>query len=121
LSFDLAAFSGTRPLTRERVVDAYVRLSDDPDGWKVLLEADPAVEAFVAEISARWPQIDDVPNDEVDDCPWNVAFDQSTAHVSSAIAFSRADEVAPVYIDAAVRHGLYVYDPQDDKVYAPDS
>jgi hypothetical protein len=59
--------------------------------------------------------------DDVDDCPWNVAFDESPAHVITAIAFSRADEVAPVYVDTALRHGLYVYDPQDDKVYRPDS
>ena len=77
------------------------------------------MDAFVAEITARWPQIDDVPDDEVDECPWNVQFDQSPAHVASTIAWSRAEEIHPVYIETARRHGLYVYDPQDDRVYEP--
>jgi hypothetical protein len=119
MSFDLAVLSAKRPLNPEAVGQIYVQLCEEPDTWATLLEPDERVDAFVTETTTRWPQIDDVPEEEVDDCPWNVAFDQSPAHAISCISWSRAEEVAPVYIEAALRHGLYVYDPQEDRLFAP--
>ena len=120
MSFDLAVLSGKKPLKQEDAGGIYVQLCEEPDTWSNLLEPDERVAAFVHEITTRWPQIDDVPEEEVDDCPWNVAFDQSPAHAISCIAWSRADEVFPVYVEAALRHALYVYDPQEDNLLAPE-
>jgi hypothetical protein len=97
--------SGKRPLSGEEAGRIYEVLGEEP--WDDRLEPDEGVAAFVREITARWPQIDDVPEDEVDDCPWAVEFDQSPAHVVSAISWSRAEEVFPVYVETALRHGLY--------------
>ncbi len=119
MSFDLAVLSGQKRLIPADAGQIYVQLCEEPDTWSDLLEADDRVAAFVDEITARWPQIDDVPEDEVDDCPWNIEFDQSPAHAISCIAWSRAEEVAPVYLEIALRHGLYVYNPQEDKLFAP--
>lgn len=84
------------------------------------VDRDERIEAFVADITARWPQIDDMPEEDVDECPWNVAFDQSPGHVISAIAWSRVEEVVPVFVETAHRHGLLVFDPQADALYAPE-
>jgi len=110
--------SGRRPLSREEGGRIYALLGEEP--WDELLEPDERVAAFVREITDRWPQIDDVPEEEVDDCPWAVEFDQSPAHVISCISWSRAEEVFPVYVETALRHGLYVYDPQDERLFAPE-
>lgn len=74
---------------------------------------------FLQELAARWPSIDDYPEDDVDDCPWNVDFDRSEASAILGIAWSRVEEVVPFVLDLAHRHDLHVYNPQDDTVTPP--
>jgi len=119
MSFDLAVLSGKKPLSSDGAGEIYAQLCESPGTWPTLLEPDERIDAFVLEITTRWPQIDDVPEEEVDDCPWNIAFDQSPAHAISCISWSRAEEVFPVYVETALRHGLYVYDPQEDRLLVP--
>ena len=117
MSFDLAVLSGKRRLTHEDAADAYERLcdEDDPD----VVEPDERIDAFVEEVTGRWPEIDDLPEEEVDDSPWTVALDRSPGHVLATISWDRVDEVAPVVVEVALKHGLHVYDPQEDELHAP--
>lgn len=117
MSFDLCVLSAKRPLTREEAAEAYSRLADDTNA--AVLEADERIGLFLAEITARWPQIDDVPEEDEDECPWSVEFDQSPAHIISCIRWDRAERVYRVYVEMAMRHGLYVYDPQEDELHSP--
>ena len=64
------------------------------------------------EITALWPQVDDLRGDDVDGSRWSVAFDVSPAHVISAILWAHVDEVVPIYLETALNLGLNVYDPQ---------
>ena len=118
MSYDLAVLSAKRHLTPEDAAEAYERLCEEEDAM-ALVEPDGRIDAFVAEITARWPEIDDVRDDDIDGSPWNVAFDRSPGHIISAISWDRVDEVMPIYIETALRHGLYVYDPQEDFLHAP--
>jgi len=118
VSFDLAVLSARQPLDPERAAETYARLAQG-EAWDGLLRSDPRIDDFVREITRWWPQPDDVPVDEVQQCPWTIGFDVSPAHVISAIAWSRADDVAPVYIESALRHGLNVFDPQAGVLHSP--
>lgn len=79
MSYDLVALSGVEPLEADRAADIYHRLCDG-QAWDSLLRQDPNVAAFVKEITRLWPQLDDVPEDEVDASPWSVEFELSPAH-----------------------------------------
>jgi len=84
----------------------------------------PAVDAFYRELTGRWPEIDAVPDDEIDDlnvCPWSVAMDRSGMHVIMCCAWSKADEVGKFVESLAMKNGLVFYDPQSDRVKPPIS
>ena len=83
------------------------------------VEANHAVAAFLSELTRQYPQMDDVPEDQIDDCPWSAAFDVSDGHIILPIAWSRCVEMAPVILALAEKHGLMVYDPQSDNVFLP--
>ena len=56
------------------------------------------VNAFIEEITSHYPQIDDYPEDDVDDCPWSIAFDVTETSVIICISESRVEEVAPLFL-----------------------
>jgi hypothetical protein len=119
MSFDLAVFSAAAPLTADEARDVYLRLSDEED-WSQWLKEDARVDRFVSEIRQRWPDINDLPDDEVDDSPWSVGFDVSPAHLIVSFVWSTADQAVPAFIEVALRHGLYVFDPQEDALILPN-
>jgi hypothetical protein len=119
MSFDLAVFSAAAPLTADEAREVYLRLSDEDD-WSQWLKEDERVDRFAREIRQRWPDIDDLPEDEVDASPWSVGFDVSPAHMIVSFVWSTADEAVPAFIEMARRHGLYVFDPQEDVLILPN-
>jgi hypothetical protein len=82
----------------------------------------PAVDAFYAELTARWPEIDTIPEERIGDadyCPWSVALDRSPSHVLMSCVWSHAETVKCAVRDLALKHGLAMYDPQQGKVFYP--
>lgn len=118
MSFDLVVLSGAEALDANRAHEIYEHLCEG-EPWDRFLLADPKIADFVHEITRSWPQVDDMPPNEVERSPWSVQFDVSPAHVISAIVWSRADEVAPVYVATALKHGLNVFDPQEGMLHSP--
>src|SRR5206468_657565 len=86
VSYDLSVWYCSRPLKPEEAGPFHVALCE---GRRDGLESSPRVRRFVDELTARYPQIDDVPEEQVDECPWTIAFDQSEGHVIMCIARSR--------------------------------
>ena len=116
MSFDLSVWYSSRPVLPEEAGPFHVALCERRhDG----VESSPHVRRFVDELTARYPQIDDVPEDKVDECPWTIAFDQSEGHVIMCIAGSKAGEMKPIVQGLAAKHGLVCYDPQVDEVHNP--
>jgi hypothetical protein len=121
VSCDFAVWFPNRRLTNEQAGAFYALLCE---GETAGVKAAPAVDAFYAELTAKHPEIDDVPADRVDDvdlCPWSVPFDRSTGHVIMSCVWSKAAYVEGLVKELARKHGLAVYDPQSGAVTYPDS
>ncbi len=86
------------------------------------VQAHPAIDAFYAELVAKHPEIDDISDDQVDDhdlCPWSVAFDCSPGHIIMCCVWSKADYVSSLLKSLAAKHGLALYDPQEELAHYP--
>jgi hypothetical protein len=76
-----------------------------------------------AELTARHPEIDGIPEEKIDDhdyCPWSCAMDHSPGHVIMSCVWPKATYVHQIVEDLARRHGLALYDPQSDVVTYAD-
>jgi hypothetical protein len=98
----------------------YMRLCDSDTSGVV---PHPAIDAFYAELTARHPEIDTIPEEKIDDhdyCPWSCKLDHSPGHVIMACVWPEATYVGQLVQELARKHGLALYDPQSDVVTYPD-
>lgn len=120
MSCDFAVWFPDRRLSNQEAAARYSSLCDgDTSG----VSAHPAVDAFYAELTARYPEIDTVPDERIDDhdfCPWSCALDRSSGHVVMSCVWSQAGNVERFVRELARKHGLAVFDPQSGKIHAPD-
>lgn len=80
-------------------------------------EPDLAMQAFVTALLQRHPDLT-----EDDNAVWAAGPLQDEIlgrFVNVAVSFKRADEVWAFFRDTAKAHGLFAYDPQAEKLYAP--
>jgi hypothetical protein len=120
MSFDLAVWNTANRLTVEEGGVLYGELwESNQDG----VVPTPAVNAFYMELTAKHPEIDTIPEEQIDDldlCPWSVALDRSPGHVIMSCVWSKAEYVERLVRELAHKHGLTMYDPQSGRVYHPD-
>jgi hypothetical protein len=119
VSFDLVVWYPDRRLSRDEAEARYHRLREGRDDELV---AHPSVAAFYEELTAKHPEIDNVPAENVEDvefCPWSGAMDRSPGHVLMRSRFSRAGYVRTLVGALAQKHGLAVYDPQVEAIVYP--
>ena len=57
-----------------------------------------------------------MPEDQLDECPWSIAFDLSEGHVLMPMVWSKADETSKIIVDLAKKHGLVCFDPQSTQI-----
>lgn len=113
MSYDLAVIDGDEPVT---VAQAHARLDRGAPPSPV---PTPRLAAFVAELSRRYPSIDDVPERDLDRCPWSNGFEIEGDLVWLNVQWSRAQEVARHVAKVAEQTGVMIYDPQEDRVILP--
>jgi hypothetical protein len=77
------------------------------------------VYAFYNDLTARYPEIDMLAEEDIDASPWASSLDRSGFHVIMFILEDRAEEVIPVVLELAERFGLICFDPQSKKVHLP--
>jgi hypothetical protein len=121
MSFDLAVWHSSKPMTDEAAGQYYMTLCqrEEPDAPQPLIEANPAVAAFVSELTIRYPDLSSFDDDTVDDAVWNADLDVSPGHCIMTIGWSRAEQVYEFVVPLAAKHGLCLYDPQDGKLHPP--
>jgi hypothetical protein len=121
VSFDLGVWFPHRRISAQEAGVLYASLCD---GNTSGVQPHPAVEAFYAELTAKHPEIDSIPEDRIDDhdyCPWSCALDKSDAHVIMPCVWSKADHVGQYVHALGAKHGLAVYDPQSERITYPDA
>jgi len=120
VSCDFGVWFPYRRLSHAEASALYARLCEDDTAE---LPPHPAVDAFYAELTARYPEIDSIPEDRVDDvefCPWSCALDRRPGHVIMTCVWCRADRVWEFVKGQAQKHGLAFFDPQEERIYYPD-
>jgi len=117
MSFDLAVwFSDTTPDPREALA-LYQKMcrSEWAPGGEY-----PQVDAFHKDLCAAYPEIDSLPEEALDECPWSCAHDRSSGHMIIAMNYGHNLEAAStLVISLAEQHGLICYDPQNSHLYPP--
>jgi hypothetical protein len=121
MSFDLAVWHTPRRLSDSEADALYTDLCESrQDG----VSPHSSVDAFYAELIAKHPEIDTIPDDRIDDdnyCPWSCALDRSPGHVIMACVWSQAENVQRLVHKLANKHALAVYDPQQGRVFYPSA
>jgi hypothetical protein len=116
MSYDLGVWYASRPITLKEAEDFYDRILDDD---LTEFEPHPGVQAFLAELTSRYPQINDWNDDDIDNCLWSIAFDQSVHYVILCMVYSRTKELIPFIENLAAKNDLVCYDPQSSRVKYP--
>ena len=119
MSCDFGIWHSDKLLTNQEAAQIYVRLCEE---WPFLEGENPAVRAFYDDLTKRWPELDTVPDEKVDDadyCPWSCAISHSGMAVVVSCVWPKSDDVAAFVQGLAAKHQLILYDPQADKVHLP--
>lgn len=119
MSFDLLVWHPDSTPDAEEALKLYTGLCEG-ESWMV--SAHPAISRFYDDLIAKHPELDDVPEEDVDDtdlCPWSCAIDKSPGHVITCCIWTKADYVKDLVSSLARKHGLTIYDPQSDMVMPP--
>jgi predicted nucleic acid-binding protein len=120
MSFDLAVWYPEKRIDNDEARKLYVRLCDSDTSGVV---ANPAIDAFYAELTARYPEIEAIPEEKLGDhdyCPWSCKLDRSSGHMIMPCVWPKATDVYRLVESLARKHGLAIYDPQSDAVIYPD-
>ncbi len=116
MSFDLGVWYTPNRLSDKEAGELYAALCElQTDG----VSPHPTVNAFYSELTARYPELNNVPDDRIDDtdfCPWSCALNRSAGHVLMACVWSQAGNVQRFVTQLAHKHWLAVYDPQKGRV-----
>jgi hypothetical protein len=120
MSFDLGVWYPQERFANKEAGELYVRLCHGHTSGVV---PNPAVDEFYAELTAKHPEIDEIPEDKTADhdyCPWSCKIDRSPGHVIMSCVWPQATEVGRLVQNLARKHGLALYDPQSDVIIYPD-
>ena len=80
---------------------------------------DSQVYAFYFHLTELYPEIDMVPESELDNCPWACAIEMAGGHVIMAITPEEAERLVPDLLTLADQHDLVCFDPQAGTVHLP--
>lgn len=119
MSCDYSVWHTTLRLSAAEAGKLHVRLCE---GDTSEVAPHPGIDSFYKELTAQHPEIDDVPEDQLDNkdlCPWSVAFDRSDGHIIMCCIWPKADYVGSLVSRLATKHGLVFYDPQSERVTYP--
>jgi hypothetical protein len=117
MSFDLAVWRSEHTPSDTEARGIYGALLNDMCGAG---PKEPGIEEFYTDLTRRYPELDDVPEDGVDQCPGSVKLNRSGHHVIMSAVWSRSKEIRAVALELARKHGLILFDPQEGKVFWPD-
>ncbi|MEW6207351.1 MAG: hypothetical protein AB1631_03225 [Acidobacteriota bacterium] len=119
MSCDFAVWHTLRRLTDDEAGRLYTQLCE---GIVTGVAAHPSVDRFYSELTTKYPEIDDVPDDRIDDMdysPWSCRIARSPGHFIASCVWSKADEVRRLIRELARKHHLAFFDPQSGIIFYP--
>ena len=109
MSCDFMIFNSDTCLSDEEVGQIYEKVCEGKDAG---LPFNISIDSLYHELTSQHPEIDDVPEDQIDDvdlCPWSIAFDRSSSHLLISCVWSKADYVTDLLSKLAQKHELAIY------------
>ncbi len=111
MSFDLAVWHEAEVISAAKAQAKYEIAVD-----LVATPTNERVVEFIRSLTEHHPQIDDAPEDELDECPWTCEFNCSENMCIMNIRWSDLEEIVPVIVALAEECGLLCYDPQSGTI-----
>lgn len=118
MTYDLAVWEGDLPADNAAASTECGRLSGkylDVDYFPPTAK----IKAFVADLNARWPDLDDLHQDDVDESPWAdspLIGNAVGPFLYFAMMYSKAEDVAVYAAERAKAHGLVCFDINQDRL-----
>ncbi len=129
MSFDLIAFLAQGPLSSADA-DAHLNCLAERDRARCRelnrdarlprIRPRPPLDAFYEDVVRRYPDLDNLPDEDLDRSPWSVGLlGPWDDHIDLNISSPARPEVAKFVTSLALSHGVFVLDPQFGVVYTP--
>jgi hypothetical protein len=116
MSFYLGVWNSPTAISDDEAATRYRELDDEKP---IEPEFDEHVYAFCSDLANLFPDVEMVPEDELDACPWASGIDIAADHVILSIQLEQAPKVIGQIVSLAAQHELVCFDPQAGKVYLP--
>ena len=116
MSYDLFVFKGPIPPSEAAFME---RVGGFEDGDEAVFEASAQLKAFYDDLLGKYPALETLPDDKVDDSVWAVTPDQSERLIALNFSWPEAERVAREVPKLARKHGLAVMDPQSGQIVRP--
>ena len=120
MSCDFGILSLENKISNNEASELYGALCDGDISGVV---PNQAIDDFYKELTSKHPEIDDVPDEEIDNidlCPWSIAFDRSPGHLIVSCVWPKADYVYELVAELARKYGLAIYSPQAEIIVYAD-
>lgn len=114
MSHDLGFFSIKQGASTSEIRDAYL---SSCEGNTPKWPSSHAFKAFVLALENKYPCLDSLSDEDIDDSPWSCGFDQGEGYIIVSMVFSRSSEVGDFFWQLLEQNELIVFDPQADKAY----
>ena len=111
----LAVWGGRDALSNRDAAKYYAALQEG----KAPQAFDAAVYAFSSALTRHYPDLEMVPEEDLDASPWASAPEISGNYMIVALRAERFAEVFPLILQLAEEYGLVCFDPQNTKVHLP--
>jgi hypothetical protein len=116
MNFYLGVWNSPTVISDDEAAARYLALSDEKS---VEPEFDASVYNFYCGLVSLFPEVETVPEDELDSCPWACGIDIAADHVIMAIQIAQAQKIIGQIVSLAAKYELICFDPQAGKVYLP--
>lgn len=115
MSFDLYVWGGP-PMTAEQFGERLQALEDGIDETSLFVRSEKLVRWRLA-LLRRYPALEDLGDEPV--THWAMTPGESARFVELNLQWGTPNEQLLDILRSALRHGLYIYDPQGPNVYRP--
>ena len=116
MNFYLGVWNGSTAISDEEAATRYRELNEERS---VEPEFDASAYKLYCDLISLFPEVETVPEDELDSCPWACGIDAAADHVIMAIHLEHAPKIIAQIVLLAAKYELVCFDPQAGKVYLP--